>query len=131
MSPQIVWSLQPADRGSFSGDAHTHLVAAAERDVPLKLYYVRFEPGARTHWHTHSGTQILVVCSGRCRYQIAGNAVRELAAGESVRFDAGVRHWHGAVDDQAAEHIAINLDGRETEWLETVSDSEYRPNASS
>jgi 4-carboxymuconolactone decarboxylase len=129
MPREIVLSLNAADPRTFSGSAFTCLVAAAEREVPIKLYYVRFEAGARTNWHSHSGAQILVVSAGRCRYQKAGEPVREIGAGESVRFEAGIRHWHGAVDGESADHIAVNLDTRETSWLEEVSESDYRGSA--
>lgn len=121
MPGEIVLPLQPADPRTFSGTAAIRLMAGAEEEVPVKLYYVRFEPGARTFWHSHSGPQILVVTAGRCRYQRDGEPIRELGTGESVRFEPGVRHWHGAVEDQPAEHIAINLDVRETSWQEEVS----------
>lgn len=125
MTPEISLPLKPADPKTFSGAAFSALIAGAEGDVPIKLYYVRFEPGARTNWHAHDGTQILIVSSGRCRYQRAGEAVREIGTGQSVRFEAGVRHWHGATDFEPAEHIAVNLDNRATDWLEAVSDGDF------
>jgi quercetin dioxygenase-like cupin family protein len=121
MPGEIVLPLQSADPRTFSGTASIRMMGGAEEEVPVKLYYVRFEPGARTFWHSHSGTQILVVTAGRCRYQRDGEPIREIAAGESVQFEPGVRHWHGAAEEQAAEHIAINLDNRETSWQEEVS----------
>ena len=120
MNHEINFSLTPADPRTFGGKAFTRIIAAADAEVPLKLYYVRFEPGARTFWHAHHGSQILVVTAGRCRYQRQGEDVNELAEGESVRIESGVRHWHGASEDEAAEHIAVNLDIRETDWFEEV-----------
>jgi 4-carboxymuconolactone decarboxylase len=118
--------LDPADSRTFSGTAFTCLLGAAERDVPIKLYLVRFEPGARTGWHSHSGPQILVVTSGRCRFQQDGEALREIEAGESVRIESGIRHWHGATNDSPAEHIAVNLESRETNWFAGVTDEQFR-----
>jgi quercetin dioxygenase-like cupin family protein len=126
MPEQIVLPLQDADPRTFTGTAYIRLMAAAERESRVKLYYVRFEPGARTHWHAHGGTQLLVVSAGRCRYQREGESVREADAGESVKFEPGIRHWHGAVEGESAEHIAVNLDTGETEWMEEVSHAEYR-----
>ena len=120
MTHDVEFRLNPADPKTFGGTAFTGIIAAADREVPLKLYYVRFEPGSRTFWHAHQGSQILVVTAGRCRYQIEGGPILELATGESVRFEEGVRHWHGAADDEAAEHIAVNLDIRDTDWFEEV-----------
>lgn len=122
MNRSVRLALTPADPNTFSGTAFITLMASAEQETPLKLYYVRFEPGASTNWHRHDGVQILVVTAGRCRYQREGEEVREINAGESVRFESGIRHWHGAATSEAAEHIAVNLEIRKTEWLEPVAD---------
>jgi quercetin dioxygenase-like cupin family protein len=121
----VSWELKPADRQTFSGSAFTRLLAGADVEVPVKLYFVRFAPGARTFWHTHAGSQILVIQSGVCRYQRAGGPVLEAIAGESIRFEAGERHWHGATPTEGAEHIAVNLTDAETEWQEEVSEEDY------
>ena len=113
--------LNPTDARTFTGEAYSALVAAADVDFPVKLYFVRFRPGARTFWHTHSGQQIIVVTSGECRYQVEGGEVTIARAGESVRFPPGVRHWHGAAENQPMEHFAINLDPIRTDWHEEVS----------
>src|SRR5688572_12097403 len=102
MPNSVTFELKTADPKTFYGNAASTLLGAATHEVPIKVYYVRFEAGARTNWHSHSGPQILIVAAGRCRYQAAGDAVREVGVGESVRFDAGVRHWHGAVEDEPA-----------------------------
>jgi len=125
MAQELVVPLLPADPRTFSGVAYSCMIAGAEREVPVKVYFVRFAPGARTNWHSHAGAQILIVSSGRCRYQTAGSPVREVGAGQSVRFEPGVRHWHGAAEGHAAEHLAINLDSRETRWQEQVSERDY------
>jgi len=84
----------------------------------------RFEPGARTYWHSHDNGQLLLVEDGRMRTQKKGGAVRELGKGESDYTGAKVVHWHGAVPGQ--ELIQINVGfGGETRWLEQVTDAEY------
>ena len=125
MKQTVEWPLQPADPTTFSGPAFMRLLGAASARESVKVYYVRFEPGARTNWHAHSGDQILLTTIGTCRYQIEGEPPIDLPAGESVRFSAGARHWHGAAPDESGEHIAINLDVGETTWLQPVTDQEY------
>lgn len=121
MNHEIRFDLTPADPSNFSGTAFTRMIASADESAPVKLFYVRFEPGARTYWHAHAGRQTLVVTSGRCDYQVEGREVRQLASGESVIFEEGVRHWHGASTNEAAEHIAINMGVLQTDWFEEVT----------
>lgn len=117
--------LSPADPTTFVGPAHVGLLAGGDGDTGVKLYLVRFDTGARTNWHAHAGTQILAVRAGRCRYQREGEPPAEAGPGETVRFDAGVRHWHGATSDGPAEHVAVNLDVRSTTWMEPVDDATF------
>ena len=48
------------------------------------------------------------------------------AAGNTVTFEPGERHWHGAAPTTAMTHIAVqeSLDGKAVEWMEQVSDEQ-------
>ena len=89
---------------------------------------VTFEPGARTAWHTHPLGQTLIVTAGSGRVQRDGGPVEELRPGDVVWFAPGEKHWHGAAPATAMSHIAIQeaLDGKVVEWLEHVSDEQYK-----
>ena len=84
----------------------------------------RFEPGARTAWHSHDKGQLLLVEEGRMRTQKKGSAVRELGVGESEYAGPNVVHWHGAAAAQPLVQINVGFGG-ETKWLEKVTDAEY------
>jgi len=85
----------------------------------------RFEPGARTAWHSHDKGQLLLVEEGRMRTQKKGGAVRELGVGDSEYAGPNVVHWHGAAAGQALVQINVGFGG-ETKWLDKVTDAEYR-----
>ena len=89
---------------------------------------VTFEPGARTAWHTHPLGQTVIVTSGKGWAQLEGEPVQEINPGDSVWFPPNVRHWHGATATTAMTHIAIAeaLDGKVVEWMEKVTDEQYR-----
>ena len=89
---------------------------------------VTFEPGARTAWHTHPLGQTLIVIAGFGWAQRDGGPVVEIRPGDIVWFPAGEKHWHGAAPTTAMTHIAIQetLDGKAVDWLEKVSDEQYR-----
>jgi quercetin dioxygenase-like cupin family protein len=84
----------------------------------------RFEPGARTYWHSHDNGQLLLVEDGRMRTQKKGGAVKELGKGESDYTGANVVHWHGAVPAQELIQINVGFGGG-TRWLDPVTDAEY------
>ena len=89
---------------------------------------VTFEPGARTAWHTHPLGQTLIVTSGCGWAQREGGPVEEIHPGDVVWFSPGEKHWHGATPTTAMTHIAIQekLDGKVVDWMEHVSDEQYR-----
>jgi quercetin dioxygenase-like cupin family protein len=89
---------------------------------------VTFEPGARTAWHTHPLGQTLIVTSGCGWAQREGGPVEEIRPGDVVWFPPGEKHWHGATPTAAMTHIAIQetLNGTAVNWMEKVSDEQYR-----
>ena len=84
----------------------------------------RFEPGARTAWHSHDKGQLLLVEEGRMRTQKKGGAVRELGVGDSEYAGPNVVHWHGAAAAQPLVQINVGFGG-ETKWMDKVTDAEY------
>jgi 4-carboxymuconolactone decarboxylase len=89
---------------------------------------VTFEPGARTAWHAHPLGQTLIVTAGAGLIQQWGGPIQEMKQGDVVWIPPGVKHWHGATATTAMMHIAIaeQLDGKSAEWMEKVSDEQYK-----
>jgi quercetin dioxygenase-like cupin family protein len=93
----------------------------------LRATMVRFDPGARTAWHTHPLGQTLFVIAGCGRAQVWGGPVREIRAGDVIWILPGEKHWHGAAATTALTHLAMQEaeGGVAVEWLEHVSDDDY------
>lgn len=89
---------------------------------------VTFEPAARTAWHTYPLGQTLIIVSGCGWVQRDGGPVEEIHPGDIVWFAANEKHWHGATATTAMSHIAIqeNLNGKVVEWMEKVSDEQFK-----
>jgi quercetin dioxygenase-like cupin family protein len=121
--------LQPSAKGPadwFTGTVRIDpLFEAPDR---VRGASVTFEPGARTAWHTHPLGQKLIVTDGCGRVQSWGGPVEEIRPGDVVWCPAGEKHWHGAAPATAMSHIAIleALEGKTVEWMEKVSDEQYR-----
>jgi len=89
---------------------------------------VTFEPGARTAWHTHPLGQTLLVTAGVGWTQREGGPVEEIRPGDVVWFAPGEKRWHGVTATTGMTHIAIqeSLDGKVVEWMEQVSEEQYK-----
>jgi quercetin dioxygenase-like cupin family protein len=122
---------QPSSKGPaewFTGTARIDPLFQATAPARAAGASVTFEPGARTAWHTHALGQTLIVTAGCGRAQRWGGPVEEIRPGDVVWFPPGEKHWHGAAPTTAMTHIAIQeaLDGKVVEWMEKVSDEQYR-----
>lgn len=115
----------PADW--FTGSVWQEPVIEAPAPARVRAVMVRFDPGARTNWHTHPLGQTLLVISGRGLAQTDGGPVREIHAGDSIWFGPNEKHWHGASSETGMTHLAVQeaLDGKSVDWLEPVSDEDY------
>jgi quercetin dioxygenase-like cupin family protein len=122
---------QPSRKGPaeyFTGAVRVDPLFQAGDPARVSGGQVTFEPSARTAWHTHPLGQTLLITSGLGWVQHEGGPIEEVRPGDVVWFPAGLKHWHGATPTTAMTHIAIteSRDGKNVDWMEKVSDEQYR-----
>ncbi len=91
-------------------------------DIRMNRYH--FDPGARTNWHSHQAGQVIYVETGRLRERARGQKLRELAEGATLHIAPGVTHWHGSFPGEGVTQISLSFGV--TNWMEKVSDEDYR-----
>jgi quercetin dioxygenase-like cupin family protein len=118
---------------SFTGTVWQDPIIQAPDPARIRSAWVRFEPGARTAWHTHPLGQTLFITSGVGWVQIWGGPVKEIRAGDTVWIPPQEKHWHGATAEHAMEHIAMQEahGGEHVTWLDLslISNTRARPEA--
>lgn len=82
--------------------------------------FVRFEAGAHTHWHQHSGGQLIHIIQGVARVQAWGERLLSLSVGDTVIAPPDEKHWHGAGPHGPMTQLAVT--SGEVTWLEDVAD---------
>jgi quercetin dioxygenase-like cupin family protein len=122
---------QPSGKGPadyFTGTVRIDPLFDARDPQRVLVASVTFEPGARTAWHTQPLGQTLIVTAGCGLVQRWGGPVENIRPGDVLWCPPGEQHWHGATPTTAMTHIAIveQLDGKVVDWLEKVSDDQYR-----
>ncbi len=122
---------QPSSRGPadwFTGTVRIDSSFKGTDPARVTGAIVTFGPGARTAWHSHPLGQTLIVSVGCGWVQRGRGPVEEIRPGDVVWFAPGEKHWHGAVPTTAMTHVAIQeqLDGKAVDWMEKVSDGQYR-----
>jgi len=113
---------------NFTGSVTVAASFKGSGDSRLGGATVSFQPGARTHWHTHPLGQLLIVTKGEGWMQAEGEPVRTVKAGDVVWTAPRVKHWHGATSNSAMTHVAVSeaREGEGVRWLEPVGSNEYR-----
>ena len=104
------------------------VVSGAATRLPVDavdVVRIRFEAGARTHWHVHESAQIFLVEEGLGRAQIRGGPIMDVRPGEPVLLAPNVPHWHGAAPDEAATCLQVYPGGVSITMLEEVTEADY------
>jgi len=118
------WSINAQSQYTQNPNFTGGKVTPIEENSKGNIAHFRFDPGARTKWHSHEGGQIILVEEGVGLMQVKGGPVIELHAGETTYCPPGVVHWHGAAPDQGGVQFNISRGG--ITWLDEVTDKEYR-----
>jgi quercetin dioxygenase-like cupin family protein len=112
----------------FTGTVLIDTLAEPSELFRLAAASVHFTPGARTAWHTHPRGQTIHVTEGLGLCQRHGGPIELIRPGDSVFFEPGENHWHGAAPDRFMTHLAmhqVDEEGSAVSWGEHVTDEEY------
>lgn len=125
---------QPSRKGQpeyFTGTVRIDPIFQGIAPARAQGNLVTFEPGARTAWHNHPLGQTLIVTAGSGLTQRWGGSIEKIQPGDVVSVLPREKHWHGASPTTAVSHLAIQeeLDGKAVEWMEKVTDEQYKGEA--
>jgi quercetin dioxygenase-like cupin family protein len=96
-----------------------HLLSGSRDGEPTAMR-ATFDPGVRTHWHSHPRGQLLLALGGMGLAQRRGGDVIEIRAGDAVWFAPDEAHWHGAASQSVFSYVSVQSmqDGAAVHWLE-------------
>lgn len=111
----------------FTGNVYYIGLVGADSVHTTAVGNVYFEPGARSHWHTHPSGQILIVTDGIGYHQMEGKPIEVMKKGDVVKCPPNVKHWHGASPDVGLQQLYIipNTEKGLVAWMEPVTDEVY------
>lgn len=81
----------------------------------LRCSFIRFEEGAFTKLHYHTGGQVLCIVEGNGFVEFADGKCQELEQGIRVVIPPGELHRHGANPTTELEHLTITF-GKTIFW---------------
>ena len=112
----------------FTGSVWQDPIIEAPGPARIRGLRVTFSPGSRTNWHTHPLGQTLYVLQGIGLIGVRNQSTAIIKPGDTVWIPPDEEHWHGATAENMMVHLAIqeSLDGKTANWLEKVSDKDFR-----
>src|SRR5215204_5638963 len=84
-----------APASNFTGDVYLNPIYRGEEPSRLIVSLVRFTPGARTNWHSHSLGQTLYVTDGVGLVGTRDCTMLRMRAGDTVYTPPVLVHGHG------------------------------------
>ncbi|MEV8176368.1 cupin domain-containing protein [Microbacterium sp. NPDC079176] len=128
IEPARPTTLNPPEQ--FSGNVWLEMIVVPHESVQrTTVARVRFEPGARTAWHSHARGQYLHVVSGIARFGDRAGNIIEVHPGQTLYTPPGEQHWHASAPGVFMEHLAVLEadDGADIAswWGEHITDAEY------
>lgn len=101
-------------------------LSPADSTFSYTISMATFAAGARLHWHSHPGGQVLLYTDGVGYYQERGKPLRTVRKGEIIKCQPGIEHWHGATPASGVTYIATTPTQKgKTIWFKRVTDEEY------
>ena len=118
---------QKVSNQNMTGTVWMNVLTPSDSIFNYHIASVTFEPGARTHWHTHPGGQLLLATEGLGYYQEKGKSIQLFRKGDVIKCAPDIEHWHGASPNSEFIHIGITNNTAKGlfVWLQRVTDEEY------
>ena len=111
----------------FTGDVLFSLLFPPNGTARYSGAQGRFQPGARTAWHSHPAGQYIIVISGTGLTGTRDGKIEQIKAGDVVWCPPDTEHWHGAAPDTPMTHLLITgvFDLKNVIYKEKVTDEQY------
>lgn len=111
---------EPIENPAFTGEAFLKPLITLDSVFHFpQTNVVTFAPGSHSGWHRHGG-MVVLVCDGVGFYQEEGKPAQVLRRGDVLQIPAGVRHWHGATQDNWFSQMVIY----DMNWKPSVTHSD-------
>ena len=101
--------------GLFTGPVYAQNLIDSDTAKGFRFGLVKFSPGIKNRYHTHTNEQVLFVTEGKGIVATENEEI-VLTPGMLVYIPVGEKHWHGATDDSSFAHIAITAAPSKTEY---------------
>ena len=109
----------------YIGEAWLNSLLRAEGDLDFNITKATFKANSTLDWHKHSSPQVLIYVDGEGYYQERGKDPIVLKAGDVVKCEKDVEHWHSSTKESDVTYLALYGGETPTTWTEVLTQEYY------
>lgn len=109
----------------YIGEAWLNSLLRAEGDLSFNITKATFKANSTLDWHKHSSPQILIYVEGEGYYQEKGKDPVILKAGDVVKCEKDIEHWHSSTKESDVTYLALYGGEEPTTWTEVLTQEYY------
>ena len=109
----------------YIGEAWLNPLLRDDGKTGYNITKATFKANSTLDWHKHSSVQVLIYVEGEGYYQERGKDAVILKAGDVVKCEPGVEHWHSSTKESDVTYLAIYGGSEPTTWTEVVTQEYY------
>lgn len=107
----------------YIGEAWLNSLLRTDESLNYNITKATFRANSTLDWHKHTSPQVLIIVDGEGYYQEKGKEPTILKAGDVLKCDPDIEHWHASSKEKDVTYLAIY--SGETIWTEVLSQEEY------
>ncbi len=109
----------------YIGEAWLNGVLEVEGDLNFHITKANFKANSTLDWHKHASTQVLIYVDGAGYYQEKGKDAILLKAGDVLKCEKDIEHWHSSSKESDVTYLAIYGGETPTTWTEVLTQEYY------
>lgn len=109
----------------YIGEAWLKGVLEVEGDLNFHITKAHFKANSTLDWHKHGSTQVLIYVTGAGYYQERGKDPIILKAGDVIKCEKDIEHWHSSSKESDVTYLAIYGGATPTVWTEVLTQEDY------
>lgn len=109
----------------YIGEAWLNGLLKVDEDLNFHITKATFKANSTLDWHKHGSAQVLIYVAGEGYYQEKGKAPVVLKAGDVIKCEKDVEHWHSSTKENDVTYLAIYGGEQPTTWTEVLPKEYY------
>ncbi|NDV16115.1 cupin domain-containing protein [Muricauda sp. TY007] len=109
----------------YIGEAWLNPIIHDDAELGYNITKATFKANSTLDWHKHSSAQVLIIVDGEAYYQERGKEPMILKAGDVIKCEKNIEHWHSSTKFSDVTYLALYNGEQPTTWTEVLTQEYY------